>query len=433
MFRWKKRDDGFEWHQYVRTTIKLRREARRDKAQKLGQQAAEGAKAAGVAAGVVAESGVRRLGSLARAAAVGSGRLATSGLGLAGRGFGLLGHGLGIGLSPVLHAVGRPGISGPLVFIGCLATAAGIGRVALAGRGIDTEAVTALTTGLLCLICGLGPSLWLGHSVLPERLGRPFAALGSHARLATGLIVVAALGGVAMLLSGPLGLRLPAMPSWAGLPSLPFAGAATTVVEGRASLVGADVVRLGDTTVRLAGIEVPDRDQRCIRSGSGANAKSWACGEEAREATNRPIRSQALKCEVGEKSTSGVATGRCRAGTTDIAEALVRGGHVFAEAGLLSAYGKAENEAKSAKAGLWNSSAEPERPAAWRARLWAEAKQQAPEGCPIKGRVARGERVYVLPWSTEYAKARISKSKGERWFCTEEEAVAAGWRVAGRG
>lgn len=433
MFRWKKRDDGFEWHKYVRTTIKVRREARRDKAQKLGQQAAEGAKAASVAAGAAAESGVRGLGSLAGMAAVSSGRLATSGLGLLAQGMRALGLGLGTALSPLMHALGRPGISGPLVFIGCLATAAGIGRLALAGRGIDAEVLTALTTGLLCLIGGLGPSLWLGHSVLPERLGRTVAALGSRARLATGLIVVAALGGLTVLLSGPLGLRLPAMPSWAGLPSLPFTGAPTTVLEGRATLVATDVLRLGDATVRLAGLEVPDRDQRCTRSGSGATAKSWPCGEEAREATSRLIRSQPLKCELGDKDVSGIANGRCRAGTVDIAEALVRSGHVFAEAGVLATYRTAEAEARTAKSGIWNSSTEPERPAVWRARLWAEAKQQAPEGCPIKGRVARGERVYVLPWSTEYAKARISKSKGERWFCTEEEAVAAGWRVAGRG
>ena len=111
-------------------------------------------------------------------------------------------------------------------------------------------------------------------------------------------------------------------------------------------------------------------------------------------------------------------------------EALVRGGHVFAEAGLLSAYGKAENEAKSAKAGLWNSSAEPERPAAWRARLWAEAKQQAPEGCPIKGQSSRNDRVYVVPWQASYTRVRIRQDKGERWFCSVAEAEAAGWRPA---
>jgi hypothetical protein len=33
-----------------------------------------------------------------------------------------------------------------------------------------------------------------------------------------------------------------------------------------------------------------------------------------------------------------------------------------------------------------------------------------------------------MPWSPWYGKVRINKSKGERWFCSEAEAVAAGWR-----
>ncbi len=430
MFRWKKRDDGFEWHQYVRTTIKLRREVRRDKAQKLGQQAAEGAKAASVAAGVAAGNGVRGLGSLAHAVVGTSRRLATSGFGLASRSLGNLGRALGIVLSPVLHVIGRPGISGPLVFIGCLATAAGLGRLGLAGRGLDVEALTALMTGLLCLAGGFGPSLWLGHSVLPTYIGQLFAALGLHARVAAGLIVALAVAGAALLTAGQFGVGLPTL---ASLPTLPFTGAAATKIEGRANLVATDLLRVGDSTVRLAGIEPPDRDQRCTRAAGGANAKTWPCGEEARDAASRLVRAQVLKCETSDKDASGVVTGRCHAGTIDIAEALVRGGHVFAEAGVLSTYRAAEGAAKTAKSGLWSSSVEPERPATWRARMWAEAKQQAPEGCPIKGRVARGERIYVLPWSTEYPKARISKQRGERWFCTEAEAVAAGWRVAGRG
>lgn len=432
MFGWKKRDDGFEWHQYVRTTIKLRREARRDKAQKLGekigQQAAEGAKAAGAVAGAVAEGGMRRLAKLAQATAAGSGRLAVAGLGLAGKGLGTLASALGHGLDPLLHVLGRPSIAGPLIFVGVIATAAGLGRIVLAGSGLDAEALAALITGLLCLGCGIGPAVWLGHSVLPARLGAPFAAFGSQARLAAGLVAVCALGGAAVLAVNSTGLRLP---SFASLPSLPFSTAAMPL-EGKAGVLATDLLRLGDTAVRLSGIEVPDRDQRCSRAASGNSAKSWACGEEARDALARLVRGQSLKCEVGQKDAAGIASGRCLAGRTDIGEALVRGGHAFAESGLVATYRTAEAEAKAAKAGLW-SGAEPERPAVWRARLWAEAKKQAPEGCPIKGRVARGERVYLLPWASEYAKARISRQRGERWFCSEEEAVAAGWRIGGRG
>jgi len=49
--------------------------------------------------------------------------------------------------------------------------------------------------------------------------------------------------------------------------------------------------------------------------------------------------------------------------------------------------------------------------------------------CNIKGNVStRGERIYHVPGQRYYDETRISASHGERWFCSEEEARAAGWR-----
>ncbi|MBJ3783841.1 sunset domain-containing protein [Devosia sediminis] len=50
-------------------------------------------------------------------------------------------------------------------------------------------------------------------------------------------------------------------------------------------------------------------------------------------------------------------------------------------------------------------------------------------GCVIKGNVnTKGERIYHVPGQKYYEETRIQASHGERWFCTEEEARAAGWR-----
>jgi len=84
------------------------------------------------------------------------------------------------------------------------------------------------------------------------------------------------------------------------------------------------------------------------------------------------------------------------------------------------------------KAGLWVGG-EAERPSDFRAKVWEEAKRRAPEGCPIKGLVTGRERVYVLPWAPDYERGRIQKARGERWFCSEQEALAAGWKPAVRG
>lgn len=85
-------------------------------------------------------------------------------------------------------------------------------------------------------------------------------------------------------------------------------------------------------------------------------------------------------------------------------------------------------EPRARRIGIWRSKTQP--PWEYRARRWATAQQLTPQGCPIKGNInARGEHIYHPPWSKSYAKTRIETSKGERWFCTEAEAIAAGWRA----
>lgn len=55
-----------------------------------------------------------------------------------------------------------------------------------------------------------------------------------------------------------------------------------------------------------------------------------------------------------------------------------------------------------------------------------------PSGCQIKGNVSGSGKIYHLPGSDSYDRTIIDESKGERWFCTEEQARAAGWRARKR-
>ena len=426
MFRWKKRDEGFEWQKYVRTTIKLRREARKQKAHQLGVQVAEGARAAGAAADVLARSSASRLAEAARMSGTHLGRLAVAGVSFVGLAAGGLARSLGRGLAPAIDVLGRPGVGGPLTFVGMIAIAAGAARGLLGSLGFDAEAVAALGLGLGCVLLGLGPTLWLGHAALPRQIMAPVTGLPSRPwLLVAGLAVVGLLGAVGLQLTP---WRLP-MPAIGSLPALPFAG--STLVAGKATIIAADTIRIGDSRIRLAGIEVPDPDQRCTRAGTRPG-RTWPCGQEARDATQRLLQGQQTSCEVGSKDQTGLASGRCSVGGADVAEALVKAGHAFSESGLVPPYRSAEEAARTARTGVWASS-EPERPAAWRERMWSTAKRQAPDGCPIKGRVRGDEREYLLPWSSDYARVRVSKRRGERWFCSEAEAVAAGWRNARRG
>jgi hypothetical protein len=47
------------------------------------------------------------------------------------------------------------------------------------------------------------------------------------------------------------------------------------------------------------------------------------------------------------------------------------------------------------------------------------------------GRLRQGERIYHMPGGLSYAKVNMN-APGKRWFCTEDEAKAAGWRPAYR-
>lgn len=50
--------------------------------------------------------------------------------------------------------------------------------------------------------------------------------------------------------------------------------------------------------------------------------------------------------------------------------------------------------------------------------------------CLVKGNVSidSGELIYHVPGQEFYDETVIREEYGERWFCSEEEALAAGWR-----
>jgi hypothetical protein len=51
-------------------------------------------------------------------------------------------------------------------------------------------------------------------------------------------------------------------------------------------------------------------------------------------------------------------------------------------------------------------------------------------GCSIKGNISKntGERIYHTPGQEYYTHSRIDLLSGDRWFCSEADARAAGWR-----
>ncbi|EJZ17854.1 succinoglycan biosynthesis protein exoi (plasmid) [Rhizobium sp. Pop5] len=58
------------------------------------------------------------------------------------------------------------------------------------------------------------------------------------------------------------------------------------------------------------------------------------------------------------------------------------------------------------------------------------ASGAAGQSCKIKGNISieTGERIFHVPGQRYYVQTKISPEYGERWFCSEFEAWAAGWR-----
>ncbi|HFC04446.1 MAG TPA: hypothetical protein ENJ55_01960 [Rhizobiales bacterium] len=57
---------------------------------------------------------------------------------------------------------------------------------------------------------------------------------------------------------------------------------------------------------------------------------------------------------------------------------------------------------------------------------------QAPKGCAIKGNKSRNGKIYHEPCTRYYKETKIRTQLGERWFCSVQEAIAAGWRAPRR-
>ena len=85
-----------------------------------------------------------------------------------------------------------------------------------------------------------------------------------------------------------------------------------------------------------------------------------------------------------------------------------------------------QTEARTQGRGLWGACATPEAP--------SPTATGACDQPRIKGNISltTGEKIYHVPGGYYYDDTVIDEAKGERWFCTEAEAVAAGWRKSKR-
>src|SRR6201987_3777805 len=219
-------------------------------------------------------------------------------------------------------------------------------------------------------------------------------------------------------------------------------------VSGVPKIREADSIQIGNSRIRLSGIDAPSVDQLCLNT----KGERWTCGVAARDELIKHFEGKSWTCHVGQVDRRGRALSRCEVDGQDIQKWLVRSGWALAFNRFSHDYDADEKEAREAKAGMWQGAFIA--PWDWRVRnkktpilgavkvrenahailLASASGPVAPSpDCTIKGNVnSSGECIYHTPSSRWYAQIKMQISKGTRWFCSVEEAEAAGCRETKR-
>jgi endonuclease YncB( thermonuclease family) len=227
---------------------------------------------------------------------------------------------------------------------------------------------------------------------------------------------------------------------------------ASPVWAAGATVKDGGTLQLGGVTYRLDGIDAPEFDQVCIDE----HADAWTCGVEARDQFAKLVGDRQVRCgDLGpdpsyKKRHLGICTVEGEASSLN--QLLVRQGFAL----NLDPAGKGrfkedEAGAKEKRQGLWKGcfvapqefrrgrkdgallgdSCRTDRDREIRAVLFPD-EPASPPGCSIKGKFAVRARVTgnIGVYHLQACRSYPALTKPDRWFCTEEDAQAAGFRRA---
>jgi len=238
------------------------------------------------------------------------------------------------------------------------------------------------------------------------------------------------------------------LPAIAALLLLPaIAGAAD--ITGAAKVREGDQIQIGASKIRLGGIDAPAVDQLCLNH----TGERWTCGVAARDELIKHTDGKDWTCHVRQAADRrGRVVARCEVDGEDVQKWMVKSGWALSYARVSHDYDADEAAAREAKAGMWQGAFIA--PWDWRIRnkkttilgaakappnahailLASASGSVAPSpDCTIKGNVnGSGECIYHKPTSRWYAQIKMQINKGTRWFCSAEEAEAAGCRETRR-
>src|ERR1022692_2779000 len=220
-------------------------------------------------------------------------------------------------------------------------------------------------------------------------------------------------------------------------------------ITGIAKIREGDQIVIGNSRIRLGGIDAPSVDQLCLNT----KGERWTCGVAARDELIKYTDNKTWTCHLRQVvDRRGRTVARCEVDGEDIQKWMVKNGWALSYVRVSHDYDADEAAAREAKAGMWQGAFIA--PWDWRIRnkkttilgaakappnahailLASASGSVAPSpDCTIKGNVnGSGECIYHKPTSRWYAQIKMQINKGTRWFCSVDEAEAAGCRETRR-
>jgi len=206
----------------------------------------------------------------------------------------------------------------------------------------------------------------------------------------------------------------------------------------------ADTLKLDGKTYRLDGIDAPELDQNCFNE----KGELFACGRASAQALEKFIAGRQVLCDDHgpDPAYKKGRIGQCSVDGTDLQRWLVRAGWALDfERSAKGHFRIDQDDARARQFGLWNGCfvaprdfrrwnnrraklLGPDCPPDAREKLFP-SQATMPAGCEIKGQYTRRavpyRGIYHLPGCSSY-----QRTKARRWFCSEEEALAGGFRKA---
>ena len=124
----------------------------------------------------------------------------------------------------------------------------------------------------------------------------------------------------------------------------------TNSLHGIANVIDGDTIKIGETRIRLHGIDAPESKQVCRY-----REKKWLCGREATTALSKLIDKKIIHCTKRTKDRYGRIVGVCRTGSTQLNAWMVINGWAVAYRYYSRDYIQDEEVARQNYRGIWKS------------------------------------------------------------------------------